>query len=165
MSNTKRYPTRMHEVRETAEGGRGMTRQEAAIIIKAIGKHAIETHLTDPGDILDATVMAVQALVPKPDEVTGLVPCGCGGKAEYTDNATAVCMWCGISTLENFNDADAAKVWNRAMGGDYTVKGIKPPETVPVIPERVDVAPGFDQERDQRSGGAPVPGPIPGGAG
>lgn len=79
-----------------------MNRQEAATIIKAIGKHAIETHLTDPGDIVDATVMAVQALVPKPDEVTGLVPCGCGEwiytieKGSCMDyHVTAKCSECG----------------------------------------------------------------------
>lgn len=88
-------------------------------------------------------IMDAPTITPQPDPKTGLMPCGCGGKAEYTDNATAVCMWCGISTLENFNDADAAKVWNRAMGGDYTIKGIKPPE-----PDRVDNPPGFDSGRD-----------------
>ena len=74
-----------------------MNRQEAAIIIKAIGKHAIETHLTDPGDILDATVMAVQALVPKPDEVTGL----------------ARCNWCGPERIGWFS----VQFWVRACYG------------------------------------------------
>jgi hypothetical protein len=93
-----------------------MNRQEAATIIKAIGKHAIETHLTDPGDILDATVMAVQALVPKPDEVTGLVPCGCGGKAEIGQYCEVTCDKCGASVPANYTEADAKAAWNRAMG-------------------------------------------------
>lgn len=105
-----------------------MNRQEAAIIIKAIGKHAIETHLTDPGDILDATVMAVKALVPKPDEVTGLVPCGCGGKAriwpsdptQFTHVITDYevgCTQCAMTTgWVRGKQENAVKVWNTAMG-------------------------------------------------
>jgi hypothetical protein len=114
-----------------------MNRQEAATIIKAIGKHAIETHLTDPGDILDATVMAVQALVPKPDEVTGLVPCGCGGRAvldgaygddevESSYRTEIYCEQCLIRTPIYTEDEQVKAAWNRAMG--YTPSGAIGPE-------------------------------------
>lgn len=41
-----------------------MTTNDATAIIKEIGKHAIDTGLMPSGDILDASVMAVQALMP-----------------------------------------------------------------------------------------------------
>ena len=105
-----------------------MTREEAIAIIKAIGKHAIETHLTDPGDIMDATVMAIKALEPKKlDEVTGLAPCGCGGKADCNDTGImskdgkplwwVECTGCGISTYGHQQKDEAKAAWNRAMSG------------------------------------------------
>ena len=65
---------------------------------------------------------------PVPDPETGLVPCGCGGKAkigrlEYTiadpdlmPAFYAYCQDCGIIT-ENSADREQTKnAWNRAMG-------------------------------------------------
>lgn len=99
-----------------------MKNTEAVAIIKAIGKHAIETHLTDPGDILDATVMAVKALVPKPDPITGLVPCGCGGRSfvwegrMHSDTYYVQCLFCGVRTVDRVKKADAIREFNTAMG-------------------------------------------------
>ena len=53
---------------------------------------------------------------PQPDPETGLMPCGCGGKAEVGDGNKAFCGRCGITTLEQFTQEDAKSEWNRAMG-------------------------------------------------
>ncbi len=52
----------------------------------------------------------------QPDTITGLVTCGCGGKAEVGDGNKAFCGRCGITTLEQFTQEDAKSEWNRAMG-------------------------------------------------
>ena len=65
----------------------------------------------------DAMHMAAAALRgPQPDPDTGLMPCGCGGKAEVGDGNKAFCGRCGITTLEQFTQEDAKSEWNRAMG-------------------------------------------------
>jgi hypothetical protein len=51
-----------------------------------------------------------------PDAETGLVRCGCGGKAEFSDGCKVVCGRCGITTLEQFTQEIAKSEWNRAMG-------------------------------------------------
>lgn len=97
-----------------------MNRQEAAIIIKAIDKHAIETRLTDPGDILDATVMAVEALVPKPDEVTGLVPCG------YPFPSLAKLDDCELTESRGLNQTDEIKKALRQHGCESFIEQEEP---------------------------------------
>ena len=74
----------------------------------------------------DAMHMAAAALRgPQPDPDTGLVPCGCGGKAKEETRiveisgdyiARVFCEECGIAT-EYYSDGNVTFLdWNRAMG-------------------------------------------------
>ena len=67
---------------------------------------------------------------PQPDPITGLVPCGCGGKAELEnieydgDNWRVTCKECQTTAFETVREMDgywggkesAIENWNRAMG-------------------------------------------------
>ena len=65
---------------------------------------------------------------PQPDPITGLVPCGCGGKAkiwpseptQFTKVITDYevgCTECAMTTgWVNGKQENAVKVWNTAMG-------------------------------------------------
>ena len=76
----------------------------------------------------DAMHMAAAALRgPQPDPITGLVPCGCGGKAghmvwpdENFPNGLRLYVICGecMTETSGFNETkeNAANRWNRAMG-------------------------------------------------
>lgn len=76
-------------------------------------------------EILDAYATL---LCPKPDPDTGLVPCGCGGKArlwpsdptQFTHVITdyeAGCTECAMTTgWVRGKQENAVKVWNTAMG-------------------------------------------------
>jgi len=76
----------------------------------------------------DAMHMAAAALRgPQPDPDTGLVPCGCGGKAMYMvwpdedfPNGTQRYVICGqcMTETSGFNETNenAANRWNTAMG-------------------------------------------------
>ena len=91
-----------------------MNRQEAIAELKRMAS-TIEWDY--PLDAQIAIEKAVEALSgPTPDPDTGLVPCGCGGKAEVGDGNIAFCGRCGITTLEQFTQEDAKSEWNRAMG-------------------------------------------------
>jgi hypothetical protein len=52
----------------------------------------------------------------QPDPITGLMPCGCGGKAEIGQYCEVTCDKCGASVPANYTEADAKEAWNRAMG-------------------------------------------------
>jgi hypothetical protein len=56
----------------------------------------------------------------QPDPITGLVPCGCGGKAvdnEGIDYGYGYkCQKCGIATMAGSNRDCAKEDWNTAMG-------------------------------------------------
>lgn len=68
----------------------------------------------------DAYNEAIDALCgPRPDPITGLVPCGCGGKAtrSYSSIGCVVfCASCGLSTKNTFFASEAVNAWNVAMG-------------------------------------------------
>ena len=59
---------------------------------------------------------------PQPDAETGLMPCGCGGKAECCGNSgdydsySFECIKCETGTLSLNPKEDAKIAWNRAMG-------------------------------------------------
>lgn len=60
---------------------------------------------------------------PDPDPITGLVPCGCGGKAGFhysvmmRDNDCYVeCGICGVHTKVVLSEDKARDAWNTAMG-------------------------------------------------
>ena len=96
-----------------------MTRQEAAAILK----DNLYGFVGD--DITEALYLAVEALEgPAPDPDTGLVPCGCGGKAKIwpsdlrqaTDYEVG-CTECAMTTgWVRGKQENAIKVWNTAMG-------------------------------------------------
>lgn len=71
------------------------------------------------GKALPTVIAALRS--PQPDLITGIVPCGCGGKAKvYTTMEGSVlvqCQKCGVSSLQaNPENADFVKQdWNRAM--------------------------------------------------
>ncbi len=78
------------------------------------------------GDLLKGIVAARDLLdIPQPDSETGLMPCGCGGKAKeetYIDEiggdyiSRVFCEECGIAT-EYYSDGNVTFLdWNRAMG-------------------------------------------------
>ena len=76
---------------------------------------------------MDAYRLAIKALSgPTPDPDTGLVPCGCGGKANIwpSDLRQAMvtayqvgCIECAMTTVwVRGKQENAMKVWNTAMG-------------------------------------------------
>jgi hypothetical protein len=111
-----------------------MNRQEAINIIKTVGKHAIDAGIMPLSDIVDACAQAVEALsysellptTPKysqqPDPATGLVRCGCGGKARVSmitpvDGGFVQCSFCETRTQWCAKEEEAIKYWNKAMSG------------------------------------------------
>ena len=69
----------------------------------------------------DAMHMAAAALRgPKPDPITGLVPCGCGGKAMIHEchslSYVIYCDKCRIETNYQLTADTAKDAWNTAMG-------------------------------------------------
>lgn len=109
-----------------------MNRQEAAEVLTAL-KQRLE--MSDDGDYcyysrdIDAYDTALAALRgPEPDPDTGLVPCGCGGKAKVwpseptqftyviTDYEVG-CTECAMTTgWVRGKQENAMNVWNTAMG-------------------------------------------------
>lgn len=98
-----------------------MNRQEAIRVIRKSISGFIECELHDALD------MAMEALEgPTPDPFTGLVNCGCGGKADCNDLGIVTkegerlwwveCTGCGTSTHGHYQEDEAKAVWNRAMG-------------------------------------------------
>ena len=76
----------------------------------------------------DAMHMAAAALRgPQPDPETGLVPCGCGGKAKFRfgmdwkgrpdDSCFVICEECGEQSGTVCGECIARHFWNRAMSG------------------------------------------------
>jgi hypothetical protein len=81
-------------------------------------------------DAIDWAIATIQSKIarPQPDPITGLVPCGCGGKAQlgelqYTiadpdlmPEYYAYCQDCGITTENSADRERVEAAWNRAMG-------------------------------------------------
>ena len=95
-----------------------MTREEAAREIDNLACCFSDNR------IRNAMHMAADALRgPQPDPETGLVPCGCGGKAGFhysvmmRDNDCYVeCGICGGHTKVVLSEDKARDAWNTAMG-------------------------------------------------
>ena len=98
-----------------------MTREEASNILWWASKRHY------PGDQMDITEYDIEAfeiavsaiLGSQPDPDTGLVPCGCGGKAKITEqslNWLIKCVECGIQLEVYGGRGGAVWSWNRAMG-------------------------------------------------
>lgn len=94
-----------------------MTREQAAKILDDAWRG-----IPNNGDINLAYKMAIDTLRgPQPDPDTGLVPCGCGGKAEEggllfdTGDYFTSCRECGTLSW-CMTQKGANKAWNTAMG-------------------------------------------------
>ena len=78
-------------------------------------------NIEDPR-LADDVNNAIKELLPVPGPETGLVPCGCGGKAEIAgssgdaDYYSIICVECNIDTDSYEKKEDAKAAWNRAMG-------------------------------------------------
>lgn len=93
-----------------------MNRQEAIAELKRMAS-TIEWDY--PLDAQIAIEKAVEALRgPQPDPDTGLVPCGCGGRAMLIglQAYSYVCIHCGTSTRNYEKEEHAKTAWNTAMG-------------------------------------------------
>ena len=119
MNDTKRYPTQMHEVllgkesppmkiegerMSAAAGGGRMTREESALVRLRLMAHRAFGAMVEnmrggseeaqkDFDAIDWAIATIKSKIarPQPDPDTGLVPCGCGGKAVCEPYWTA-CM-------------------------------------------------------------------------
>lgn len=93
------------------------------------GAEGPEQYINDCQNNIDAYNTAITALRgPQPDPITGLVPCGCGGKAkiwpsestQFTKVITDYevgCTECAMTTgWVRGKQEHAVKVWNTAMG-------------------------------------------------
>ena len=94
-----------------------MNRRGAVKYLNALAEHFEDQNLRFIGGYIREAVSALCA--PAPDPITGLVPCGCGGKAtrSYSSIGCVVfCSTCGCTTKSVFFASEAVKVWNTAMG-------------------------------------------------
>ena len=99
-----------------------MTREQAIeVLIDRYNSSVIRGRIDDEWRL--ATDTAIAALRgPEPDPDTGLVPCGCGGKArlyELNDDFYLVrveCSQCYVATRATYNEERATHDWNTAMG-------------------------------------------------
>lgn len=105
-----------------------MTREEHIAALEKYRDGIISGGISVPYDdlmiALDASITAL--LGPQPDPETGLVPCGCGGKAKVwpSDLRQAMvtdyevgCTECAMTTgWVRGKQENAMKVWNTAMG-------------------------------------------------
>lgn len=100
-----------------------MNRQEAHNKIYKV----LETLDTlEMGIYADDIAEALESLT-RPDPDTGLIPCGCGGKADCNDTGImskdgkplwwVECTGCGISTYGHQQKDEAKAAWNQAMSG------------------------------------------------
>lgn len=109
-----------------------MNREEAAEFTrKLLARAKINAFPKTPKTINNIPVFYFEAVLstfcdPHPDPATGLVPCGCGGRAYVwpsdlrQDMATAYqvgCIECAMTTVwVRGKQENAVKVWNTAMG-------------------------------------------------
>ena len=106
-----------------------MTREEAARVLKylwieqdenAKSMQQLTKRFFERQEALRIGVAALRS--PTPDPETGLVPCGCGGKAQCCGNSgdydsySFECIKCETGTLSFNTKEDAKNAWNRAMG-------------------------------------------------
>lgn len=117
-----------------------MTREEAALVrLRLMAQRAFGAMVENRRggseeaqkdlDAIDWAIATIQSKIacPQPDPITGLVPCGCGGKAKVWSSEpmpftgiTAYqvgCTECAITTRwVSGKQENAVKVWNTAMG-------------------------------------------------
>ncbi len=113
-----------------------MTREEAALVRLRLMAHRAFGAMVENRrggseeaqkdlDAIDWAIATIQSKIarPQPDPITGLVPCGCGGKAGFhysvmqRDNDCCVaCGTCGVHSRVALCEEEARDAWNRAMG-------------------------------------------------
>ena len=100
-----------------------MTREQAIeVLISRYNSGVIRSRTNDDEWRLATDTVIVALRGPEPDPDTGLVPCGCGGKAGFhysviVDNDCYVeCGICGGHTKVAPNEEKARDAWNTAMG-------------------------------------------------
>ena len=105
-----------------------MTREQAAQVLTKLADDFEKRELSENGWLerwietmyIPAHRMGAAALRGhQPDPDTGLVPCGCGGKAKITEqslNWLIKCVECGIQLEVYGGMGGAVWSWNRAMG-------------------------------------------------
>ena len=97
-----------------------MSREEAAQYLAWMQKLYPGAEITIEQEEIDAIKVAITALRgPVPDPETGLVPCGCGGKASfyYWDaRVQAVCEECSMETAHLLSCDEARDEWNISHG-------------------------------------------------
>ncbi len=79
-------------------------------------------------DAIGWAIATIQSKIarPQPDSDTGLVPCGCGGKAELcqaNDYYTARCERCRTTSDYYKTAEETIAAWNKAMGYTNTTQG------------------------------------------
>ena len=119
-----------------------MTREEAALVrLRLMAQRAFGAMVENRRggseeaqkdlDAIDWAIATIQSKIacPQPDPETGLVPCGCGGKAkvwpsdptQFTKVVTDYevgCTECAMTTgWVRGKQENAMKVWNTAMSG------------------------------------------------
>lgn len=95
-----------------------MTREDAIFFLNGLRSN------NNCDETIDMAIAALRG--PQPDPITGLVPCGCGGKAilfdiegpgSDGDRWAVFCeKTCGMGTSDLTGREYAVKVWNTAMG-------------------------------------------------
>ena len=106
-----------------------MTREEAAEFTrKLVARAETIAFPKTPKTINNIPVFYFEAVLsalrgPEPDPETGLVPCGCGGKAEthelygeYSGTYMTDCKECGTGTTQYSTKKESRDAWNTAMG-------------------------------------------------
>ena len=90
-------------------------------------------------------LLAADTNVARKDPITGLVPCGCGGKAKYIEEydkfytVRVECPQCYVATCATCDEEHATHDWNRAMG--YTA----PPRPGAIVPETDEMDPNGEE--------------------
>lgn len=95
-----------------------MNRQRAVEYLNALAEHFDDQNLRFIGGDIRESVSALCA--PQPDPITGLMPCGCGGKAMIHEchslSYVIYCDKCKIETNYQLTADTAKDAWNTAMG-------------------------------------------------
>ena len=122
-----------------------MTKKEAALVrLRLMAHQAFGAMVENRGgggeeaqkdlDAIDWAIATIQSKIarPQPDPDTGLVPCGCGGRADCNDTGITSkdgkqlwwveCTACGISTYGHQQKGKAKAAWNRSMSGEVVSK-------------------------------------------
>jgi hypothetical protein len=107
------------------------TKQDELILIKNVGYFHPDLLGIKMGDTGESVADDNNVPVKQPDPITGLVPCGCGGKAKlyhygvedafrygFPDDEwwLVYCDDCGIETGNEETESKAITAWNTAMG-------------------------------------------------